>query len=184
MADSDWLPKLPIADSTGAYSIVTGGHLYGAHENKRSIYPAASFLAHLDEVRAAQPDAFIALGDIVRGGCEMDEVHAFGEVVAHLGTPFFNALGNHDQANECLAPSFLKPINKAFFISTDLLLILHTESLLGASEDDLARYVGEVKEAVGEEKVRNLLVFTHRNVPAVALPTVGSCSAVGRCPAS
>ena len=75
---------------------MTTGHLYGAHENQNSIYPAASFLANTDMINGQSPTVFIATGDIVRSAKDSLATQAWKAAGSMLKAPIYNAPGNHD----------------------------------------------------------------------------------------
>ena len=48
------------------YSILIAGHLYGAPENGRSVFPSASILGMLYEINSMDCSFFVSLGDNFR----------------------------------------------------------------------------------------------------------------------
>jgi len=82
----------------GAYSYWVGGHLYGAPQNTRSIFPAASLLGNLQQINAGGASFFMSLGDAIRF-CTPPHYAMFKKSFAnHLEMPLLNAVGNHDVA--------------------------------------------------------------------------------------
>lgn len=162
------ISRLEPADSTGRYSFFTGGHLYGAHGNVHSIYPSASFCAHVHDLALQKPVAFFALGDILRSAKDAEAIAAFKKVASHLDAPFFNAPGNHDLDDPQAYAQAFGPVHQAFWIGKDLLVLLNTEALADPGDPTAESFVGALERAIGQNEIRNLLVFSHRNLPAAS----------------
>ena len=151
-------------DSGWSYTFLAAGHLYGAHENERSIYPAASLLANMDMINGQAPSAFIALGDIVRSAKDQAAIQGWQTVGKLFRTPIFNAPGNHDLDDREAYRKAYGNTQSSFFIRDDLFLIIDTEFLREGKEDKVRSFIEEqitkVKSRV--QSVRHLFVFSHR----------------------
>ncbi|MEM7035915.1 MAG: metallophosphoesterase family protein [Bacteroidota bacterium] len=163
-------------DSGWSYTIYAGGHLYGAHNNAQSIYPAASFLGNIHRLNQRPAQAFIALGDIVRDGQDSLQLQAIVQATKALKVPFYNAPGNHDIAGgdrylkrfgHQVGTMFQKKghdVQARFYIGDDLFLILNTEHLLSGNTDKILEFLSfEMARAKSRlNGVRHIFVFTHR----------------------
>lgn len=176
------LVEIQVADSLGAYRFFTGGHLYGAHANARSIYPAASFSANLGRMAAVQPDFFIGLGDLVRDSGSEAQWQAFQQAISQVRSPFFNAPGNHDIIDMGAYTRFLGAENHALRVQGDLFLILNSELLASEHPEQIVNYVEGIISDLEEHPVRNLFVCSHRAVPALAYPALADMDALSNAP--
>ena len=151
-------------DSGWSYTFLTAGHLYGAHENERSIYPAASLLANMDMINGQAPAAFIALGDIVRSAKDQASIQGWQTVGKLFRAPIFNAPGNHDLDDREAYRKAYGNTQSSFFIRDDLFLLIDTEFLREGKEDKVKSFIEQqvtkVKNRV--QPVRHLFVFSHR----------------------
>lgn len=147
-----------------SYSFMTGGHLYGAHANKKSLYPAASFLGNLSRINGKRPDLFVATGDILRTSRDSLMRITLKRVLKDLDAPFYNAPGNHDLIDfKAYERDFGEP-QMSFYLRDDLFLILNTEPLLSNGPEFVYGYVEEQKAKAEKRSrpVRNVFVFSHR----------------------
>jgi hypothetical protein len=55
-----------ITSLTDSYSILIAGHLYGAPENNKSVFPSSSILGVLNEINKNNYSFFVSFGDCVR----------------------------------------------------------------------------------------------------------------------
>ncbi|MBK9074948.1 MAG: hypothetical protein IPL77_08170 [Flavobacteriales bacterium] len=157
------LEVLP-ADSTGHYRIIFGGHFHGESTN-RSGYPAATLLANLDTINKLGANLFLSTGDLFMDP-ENDLPRYQRSFFGKLNTPFFNALGNHDEFGiDAKDPiEFDLPFDPGRVSDTvfyDRILVLNTELNDGSLIDDQLGRLRNLGQAIG---VRNLYVISHRPI--------------------
>ena len=84
--------------STSNYSFYVGGHLYGTPGP--SMYPAASLLGYVSEMKRSSAKFFIMLGDVIQHMKKNQadkEIEIFDHLInKKLNFPLYNAPGNHD----------------------------------------------------------------------------------------
>lgn len=78
------------------YSILIAGHLYGAPENGRSVFPSASILGMLYEINSMDCSFFVSLGDNFRRANDIQMINYKKSFANQLNFPIVNAVGNHD----------------------------------------------------------------------------------------
>lgn len=153
-----------LPDTGWSYNFFTGGHLYGAHANKKTLYPSASFLGNLSRINGRKPSLFVGTGDIMRTSRDSLTRVTLSRVLADLDAPFYNAPGNHDLTDfKAYEKSFGKP-QLAFYLRNDLFIILNTEPLLSDGPEFVYGFVEEQKTKA-EKRMRptnNVFVFSHR----------------------
>lgn len=164
-------------DSAWSYSFLAGGHLYGAHTNAQSVYPAASFLGNLKRINANPLEMFISLGDLLRTSGDPKVIAATRTATAGLNMAVFNAPGNHDVSDRAAYEAAFSPARNTFFakngdatthfgwfIKNDYYLLLDSELLLEDRADQVEKFVNKELKRVQDRKtpVRNMFVFSHR----------------------
>ncbi|MEM0997044.1 MAG: hypothetical protein AAGN35_08195 [Bacteroidota bacterium] len=185
-------------DSAWSYTFLAGGHLYGAHENERSIYPAASLLANFKRMSASPATFLVALGDIMRNSGDSAMIRATATAFAGLEMPVFNAPGNHDLRDRAAyekafatggANAFFKFPGSAnqvgFFIQDDYFVILDTEYLLEEGESsNLFGFIDRESKRLEKRarRPRHVFVFSHRLLWALCESALGPADALANEP--
>jgi len=77
------------------YSFWVAGHVYGA-PGSPSVFPAASFLANIDELNQSGAKFLILTGDIIWRATPEYINNFETSVGSTVQIPIFNAVGNHD----------------------------------------------------------------------------------------
>ncbi|MFN8394131.1 MAG: metallophosphoesterase [Bacteroidia bacterium] len=155
---------------SSGYSFLAGGHWYGAHENVHSLRVASSLYAAIPAIKAAQPDRIFALGDVVRDAGDVRQIHGFVDLQTEIGVGIRVAPGNHDlnRNGYFRFPHRFGTGNTFTYFNGDRFLVLNTEMLVNKQSHDLIEFVQ--KSFVDVPEGRNLFVFTHRLVWALAEP--------------
>jgi hypothetical protein len=168
---------LTAPDSGWSYSFLAGGHLYGAHENNRSVYPAASFLGNIHRLNANPSLFLVATGDVIRSAANPAMIEAARSSFTGLNLPVFNAPGNHDlddraayeKAFAIVPPNGLMDLpgsanQLGFFVRDDYFLILDSEYLLHKQASQILSFVARQADRLKKraKPVRHLFVFSHR----------------------
>lgn len=152
-----------VADSLkGDYSFWVGGHLYGAHGNDRSQFPAASFLSFLPELNRDTSLFFVSLGDVLRDPDDKNHLKGFQKSMSALTLPAYHVIGNHDLlfAKELTRDN--RPL-ESFRIENDLFLFINTEDVLGGKGQPILSKMRSIQEQLGGvSSLRQIFVFSHR----------------------
>lgn len=169
-------------DSGWGYSFLAGGHLYGAHENERSVFPAASLLGNINRLNANPTKFFMATGDIIRTAKDPAMIEAARTAFSGFNQPVFNAPGNHDlddrnayeTAFGIVSPNtffrFPGSANQiGFFMRDDFYMIMDSEYLLEGQTSQILSFLDRELKRLKERptKVRHVFVFSHRLVWAL-----------------
>ncbi len=149
-----------------AYRFVVGGHLYGAPQNKSSIYPAPSLLANLERINASGASFFVSLGDVIRFTTPAHIAAYRRSFVERLEMPLFNAAGNHDVDGRAgFLAAFPQPTTMHFVHGRVLHLILDTELDVGRiSGAQLLFLCAALARAAALDEVRSVAVHAHKLV--------------------
>jgi hypothetical protein len=159
-----------IAPPTGdGYRFAALGHVRG---RRNSVYPAASFVLHLD--RITQGSAFLVLlGDIYNEPNE-ELIERFDEaVLARVSVPVFNAVGNHDVKDRIVQAvvddttfaygQHYGPTWYRFTHGTEMFVVLDTElDGHGIEGDQLAMLAAALREARDSPTIRNVFILSHK----------------------
>ncbi len=178
---------ITLPDSSLSYNFMTTGHLFGSHENRNSIYPAASFLSNIDMINSHTPTVFITIGDIIRSATDSLAIQAWQITGRKLNVPVYNAPGNHDLDDGVVA--YGKAFGRdqsSFFIRNDFFLLLNTEYLLEGKTAKIKSFIDlETKKATKRAKpVRHLFVFSHRMLAPLCSNDLASLDAYSNDPIS
>lgn len=164
-------------DSGWSYSFLAGGHLYGAHENERSLFPAASLLGNLTRLNANPTKFFIATGDVMRSSKDPATIEATRAAFSGFSEPVFNAPGNHDLDDRdayekafgiVSSNSFFRFPGSAnqigFFMRDDYYLIMDSEYLVEGQASQIFAFLDRELDRLKKrpKKVRHVFVFSHR----------------------
>jgi hypothetical protein len=171
-------------DSGWSYTFLAGGHLYGAHENERSVFPAASLMGNLNRLNANPTMFFVATGDILRSSKDPAIIDAAQTAFSGFTTPLFNAPGNHDLDDRAAyekvfgivgANTFFRLPGSAnqfgFFVRDDFYLIMDSEYLLEGQTSQIMSFLDRELKRLKErpQTVRHVFVFSHRLLWALCI---------------
>ncbi len=177
---------ITLPDSGWSYNFMTTGHLFGAHENRNSIYPAASFLANVDMINGQSPTVFIATGDIVRSAKDSLATQGWRTAGQLLKAPIYNAPGNHDLDDEQAYKKAFGSLQSSFFIRDDLFVLLNSEFLKEGKAEKLNSFIAREAEKATKrvQPVRHLFVFSHRMLAPLCNPDLSALDALANEPFS
>ena len=118
----------------------------------------------LDGLVSKNPQMIFHVGDMVQRGRDLEEWHAFRDTVDAVvkTTPFYPALGNHDENNQFYYDYFDLPNNEQWYevesnLATAIVLDSNASLLSGSEQYDWL--VSALKKASGNDKW--LFVFFH-----------------------
>lgn len=155
--------KIAISDTSRIYSFIVSGHFHGASTNN-STYPASTLLANIDTLNGLKSSFLISLGDMFVDVNDTYIDHYQKSLFKKLKMPLFNAVGNHDLANN----NFYEAIyGKTFFSFTDqseLFIVLNTELNDGSIEGEQLTFLKNALKVAYSEKIKNVFIFSHRPV--------------------
>lgn len=159
--------QLSTPDTTAAYTFLVGGHLYGAHGS--SIYPATSLILNIDKFSRSGASFFMSLGDLFRDTGNEYNIAQTEKMVRKLGIPLFNAPGNHDLSKKDRYRYLMGPLQFAFSWGPDLFIVLNSEAMMEDNWSlDLSADYAAFRQASGFAQPRNVFVFSHRLIWALA----------------
>ncbi len=147
------------------YSFLLAGHTYGSHN--KSIFPSASILANLDLLNDTEPDFMILLGDIIQRTTELEIAKLKESFLSKVDFPVFNSVGNHDIADRLV---YEKHFGKTFFsfeIGTASFIFLDGEYDNGLIKNEQYDFL---IENINKSKRKNIFIFSHRLLWAIANP--------------
>lgn len=149
-------------NDTCCYSFFVSGHFHGNSQNT-SGYPAATLLANIDLINNSNVLALCSTGDLfmdVRNNIPQYR-HAFFN---KLRVPLYNAVGNHDISGKVYQENF-GDTWFSFTTGSALFVFLDTEANDGSiSGDQLKWFSNTLNDFCGNEKVKNVFIFSHRPV--------------------
>jgi hypothetical protein len=155
--------KLEVKDSSSNYSFIVSGHFHGASTNS-STFPAASLQANIDTLNSLHPSFLMCLGDMFLDVNETYIEHYQKSLFDKLKMPLFNAVGNHDLANDNM---YEKVYGKTFFYFTtasELFIVLNTEVNDGSIKNEQLLLFKDAIQAAASNKIKNVFIFSHRPV--------------------
>lgn len=159
--------SFPIDTVPQSYTILAGGHWYGAHGNAHSIYPATSIWAHLLEIKAANPNLVVALGDVLRSGADTLQIQGFRKLEKAIGAETKVTLGNHDFDLETVLQNKFGEFFESFSRDRNLFLFLNTQWIANGGAKFTADYIATLRSDTAYEKV---FVFSHHLFWALTEP--------------
>lgn len=149
------------ADSTGAYTILFGGHFHGASTD-RSGFPAATLLANLDTINALQVNMVLSTGDLFLNA-DKDSARYARSLFHELQAPLFNAPGNHDVEGRTYLRSY-GPNFMVIDIGEDRVILLDTERDNGDIKGEQLRMLQEQADETKGFHGRDLFIVSHRPI--------------------
>ena len=154
--------KVKDCKSGSSYSFFIGGHLYGAPENRGSVFPASSILAAIDLINAQDPAFFISLGDNYFSPQPLYVSNFIDSFAINLSCPFFTAVGNHDQL------SFRENFGSTYFdfsCASALFIFLDTELGKGVIQGIQLEYFKKtIREFMKNPKLNLLFICSHKPI--------------------
>ncbi|MGK0300163.1 MAG: hypothetical protein ACI89X_001031 [Planctomycetota bacterium] len=154
--------ELPARSGAEPFRFLIGGHLYG--DSKKTISPAATFVAAREGLRMAGADLMVCCGDTFRFSTEA----AFDQVTAEfapLPFPVFNAVGNHDVAVRSAYESRFGATYGAFVHGGCAFILLDTEQQpWEIAGEQLAFLRRALAVAAERADVRAVFCFGHKLV--------------------
>lgn len=153
------------------YSFLLGGHLYGAPENRHSVYPSASVLANIDLINSTNARFFVSLGDNYRATNNVNMSHYVDALARKLKMPLFNTVGNHDVTDRSLYEKHFGRTYYHFTFGSELFIFLDTEIDGGEVIGDQLKYFRNVINGITKESgISNVFVFSHKLIWSVNNP--------------
>jgi hypothetical protein len=141
------------------------GHLYGHPSRERSVHPAASFLAALDEIRTLQPRFLVSAGDMIEETTSLQIQVLRESVLESLDFPVFNAVGNHDLTDRAAYQAQFGRTFFAFDYGSESYVILDSELSAGRIEGEQKEFLlAKLEEAGRRSEIANVFVFSHKLV--------------------
>ena len=146
------------------------GHLYG-DPRSNTVFPAGSFQSAIERINEAEPDLIVMTGDAIR----FPEEPYLGNtrtVLERVDAPIFNAPGNHDLIHR--GGPFKRlfgPVYRELRLGQSLFLLLNTEIERGQlGEEQRQWFFDHLSEAIEDDDIRHLFIFSHRLVWAAWRP--------------
>jgi hypothetical protein len=145
------------------FSFWVAGHLYGAHGNRNSVYPASSFLANTYRFESGQDKLLMLLGDNYRRPDEV-QVRQLQRVFDRIPLPIFNAVGNHDKSTTLnFQMAFGRTTYNSFQLGNSRFIVLDTELDDGKIEGvQYQFFLAEVERCLEDAELKNVFIFAHR----------------------
>jgi 3',5'-cyclic AMP phosphodiesterase CpdA len=94
--------RAPRADRRGSVRVAVISDIHISHATPNAPESADALLRAMDEIRAAEPAAILAPGDLTESG-RPDEIERALEVLSGAGVPVLCAPGNHDVGDKTLS---------------------------------------------------------------------------------
>jgi hypothetical protein len=162
---------LELNEEIERYSFLIGGHLYGAPENKHSVFPSSSFLANIEKINSIDAKFFISLGDNYRRADNVNINNYITTVALKLKMPLFNSVGNHDLTNRGLYEANFGKTYYHFAYKHELFIFLDSElnagKIMGEQSDFL---LDVVQNAIKNQNIKNVFLFSHKLIWSVNNP--------------
>ncbi len=153
------------------YSILIAGHLYGAPNNSRSVFPSASILAMLYEINSMDCSFFVSLGDNFRTADDIQIINYKKSFANQLNFPIFNAVGNHDVKDRKKYVNTFGKTYYEFVYGSELYIFLDSElNHPGIMGDQLNYFINVIKQKAVNPNIKNVFIFSHKLIWAVNIP--------------
>jgi hypothetical protein len=145
------------------YEFLTCGHIYGEPSGGRSLYPAASFLAAMEQFEALQPSFLVLLGDVIEETNEEQLAIFERTVTRRLQMPVFNAVGNHDVLDRGLYEEHFGKTFYAFDHGRERYVFLDSELLPGRIRGAQRSFLfQQLSEASTRREINSVFIFSHK----------------------
>jgi len=146
------------------YRILVAGHIYGAHDDQAS-HPAATLLQHIPDLQTMNLDMIALLGDTAPHTTEQDFDKLETLFLRSFAVPIFNTVGNHDVENRSLYTDRFGPTYYAFRRGPAYLIFLDTELVSCKVTGEQRALLDEaIRLALADDRVKNILIFTHKTI--------------------
>jgi len=147
------------------------GHLYGAPENGRSVFPSASILGMLYEINSMDCSFFVSLGDNFRRANDIQMINYKKSFANQLNFPIVNAVGNHDITDRKKYVNNFGNTYYDFVYGSELYIFLDSEldhsKIMG---DQLNYFINVIKQKAVNPNIKNVFIFSHKLIWAVNIP--------------
>ena len=162
---------LDLDEEMGEYSFLLAGHLYGAPENRRSVFPSSSFLANMDKINSIGARFFVSLGDNYRRANSVHIANYITSVASKLEMPLFNSVGNHDLTSRDLYEANFGKTYYHFAYNSELFVFLDSELDAGSITGDQLDFLLHIAQsAIENPDIRNVFIFSHKLIWSVNNP--------------